>query len=153
MPEATSTGGSGRKPSTPRFTQSDGVPLTAKRRSPSSTVRTGRWSVSACPQALCSRSGATTHTSPSSASASASAASPGAWTPSSLVTRISATLEHSVVGPRRHRVHLERVAFTHDLVERLDVLPILAVHLDGDVEVAVDLVRADDEGVRGAGEL
>src|SRR2546428_2850284 len=38
-------------------------------------------------QALCSRSGASTWTSPRSASAETRAASPPAWTPSSLVTR------------------------------------------------------------------
>ena len=36
MPDATSTGGSGKRPSTPRFTQSDGVPFTANRRSATS---------------------------------------------------------------------------------------------------------------------
>src|SRR5947207_3328524 len=46
-----------------------------------------RCSVSAWPQALCSRSGASTWTSPRSARADARAASPAAWTPSSLVTR------------------------------------------------------------------
>src|SRR5204863_7630967 len=45
---------------------------------------------SACPQALCSRSGARTCTSPRSTSASASAVSPAACTPSSLVTRRTA---------------------------------------------------------------
>src|SRR5262249_57448103 len=88
MPETTSTGGSGNSPSTPRFTQSDGVPLTANRRSPNRSTRSGRWSVSACPTALCSRSGAITYTSPTDSSAPASTASPAACMPSSLVTRI-----------------------------------------------------------------
>src|SRR5215468_3523764 len=89
MPEATRTGRSGRRPSTARLTQSDGVPFTEKRRSAIWVTRRGRCRVNACPTALCSRSGATTYTSPRSSRAAARAASPAAWTPSSLVTRIT----------------------------------------------------------------
>src|SRR5262245_54708112 len=73
-----------------RFTQSEGVPLTANHRSRTRSTRSGRCSVSAWPQALCSRSGATTYTSPRAPSAPASAARPAACTPSSLVTRRTA---------------------------------------------------------------
>src|SRR3954467_7266986 len=54
----------------------------------SSSMRKGRWSEMLWLEALCSRSGAHTRTSPSGRSASARARSPGASIPSSLLTRI-----------------------------------------------------------------
>src|SRR5438270_612500 len=67
----------------------------------SSSMRRGRCSEMLWLDALCSRSGAQTVTSPSGASASASARSPGASTPSSLLTRIRTPC--AVPAQRRHR--------------------------------------------------
>ena len=89
MPETTSSGRRGSSFTSARFTQSAGVPSTEKMRSSTFSTRSGCFSVSDCAQALTSRSGATTCTSPRAASAAASALMPGACTPSSLVTRIS----------------------------------------------------------------
>ena len=58
------------------YEQSVGVPSTAYQRSRTSRMRSGRWIEIACEDALCSASGATTHTSPSGDTASTSARSP-----------------------------------------------------------------------------
>src|SRR6185312_8761778 len=74
---------------TPIITQSVGVPVMAKRFALISRRRSGRVSVSECDAPDCSVSGAQTHTSSVSARAIFSAISrPGAWMPSSLVTRM-----------------------------------------------------------------
>ena len=71
------------------MTQSVGVPLTANRRSPSWRSRIGSLSVSEWPAPDCSSAGAITQTSSlSSAAIFSSATRPGAWMPSSLVTRM-----------------------------------------------------------------
>ncbi len=71
------------------ITQSVGVPLTAKRRSPTSRSRSGSLSESECETPDWSNSGATTQTSSDSARAiSAQTSSPSEWMPSSLVTRM-----------------------------------------------------------------
>ena len=66
-------------------------------------MRRGRCSEMLWLEALCSRSGAQTVTSPSGASASASARSPGASTPSSLLTRIRTPCAVSAPRPGRNR--------------------------------------------------
>src|SRR5262249_6296883 len=95
MPEMIRSGGSLRSPWTANFTQSLGVPVVhqAALTCPSysiSCTRSGLCSVSACPVALRSRSGATTKTSFSVSLESLSARTrmPRAYTPSSLDTRI-----------------------------------------------------------------
>src|SRR5690242_19539296 len=71
------------------ITQSVGVPVTAKRFGSIWRSRRGRVRVSECEAPDCSVSGATTHTSSLKARAIFSAAaSPGAWMPSSFVTRM-----------------------------------------------------------------
>src|SRR5215217_1849847 len=71
------------------MTQSVGVPLMAKRRSSTSRRRKGSLSDSECDTPLWSVSGATIQTSSDSAAAMRSATPrPGAWMPSSLVTRM-----------------------------------------------------------------
>src|SRR5215469_5689350 len=77
----------------PIITQSVGVPVTAKRCASISRNRSGRDSVRECEAPDCSLSGATTQTSSVSACAMRSAtARPGAWIPSSLVTRMRIAL-------------------------------------------------------------
>ncbi len=71
------------------MTQSVGVPFTAKWRGPTSRRRSGSLSESECDTPDWSVSGATTQTSSESWRAIASSVfSPGAWMPSSLVTRM-----------------------------------------------------------------
>ena len=70
------------------MTQSVGVPSICQAPSGRRAGRSGRCSVSECEVPLCSRSGATTVTFPTSRQTSASSASPGARMPSSLVTRM-----------------------------------------------------------------
>ncbi len=72
----------------PSHEQSVGVPSTAYQRGLTSRIRSGRWIEMACDDALCSVSGATTQTSPSSPIAPASALMPSDWWPSSFDTRI-----------------------------------------------------------------
>ena len=69
MPDTTRSGRASRTLSIAMFTQSVGVPSTANTRWPTSSSRSGRRSVSACPTALASDWGATTVTSPKSSSA------------------------------------------------------------------------------------
>ncbi len=67
MPEKSSFGRSSfNRCRTPQFTQSVGVPSTDQRCGPTSLARSGWWSVSECPAALRSWSGATVKTSPTS---------------------------------------------------------------------------------------
>src|SRR4030095_14301073 len=68
--------------------QSVGVPSTAYQRGRTSCRRIGRWIEIACEDALCSESGATTHTSPSPSIAVARAWIPSDMYPSSFETRI-----------------------------------------------------------------
>ena len=56
-----------------------GVPSTANQRGRTSRRRSGRWIEMACDEALCSTSGATTQTSPSSSIAATSARRPSDW--------------------------------------------------------------------------
>ena len=63
----------------PSHEQSVGVPSTAYQRGRTSRRRSGRWIEIACEEALCSTSGATTQTSPSSSIAAASARMPSDW--------------------------------------------------------------------------
>ncbi len=71
------------------MTQSVGVPFTAKRRSATCRRRSGSLREREWATPDWSNSGATTHTSSDKAAAMrAQASSPGAWMPSSLVTRI-----------------------------------------------------------------
>ena len=71
------------------ITQSLGVPLTAKRFSPAWRSLSGSFMVSECDRPLWSVSGATTQTSSEiSAAIRSSAASPAAWMPSSLVSKM-----------------------------------------------------------------
>ena len=71
------------------MTQSVGVPLTAKRRSPISRSRSGSLSESECETPDWSNSGAITQTSSESARPiSAQTSSPSEWMPSSLVMRM-----------------------------------------------------------------
>ena len=72
MPDSTSSGRAGKIPETARFTQSVGVPSTAYWRGAICSTRNGRCNVSEWLTALCSRSGATTYTSPSDSTARAS---------------------------------------------------------------------------------
>src|SRR2546428_1280598 len=93
MPLATTSGRlSRRRWLTPTYTASVGVPSTANRRTApqgdSSSIRSGRCSEMLWLEALCSRSGATTVTSPSGISASASARRPAASTPASVLARM-----------------------------------------------------------------
>ena len=77
---------------TPRITQSDGVPFTAKRFSEICRRRKGSFKDSECETPDWSVSGATTQTSSDSVFAMVSRVSrPGAWMPSSLVTRMRIT--------------------------------------------------------------
>src|SRR5436305_7686492 len=69
----------------------------------SSSIRRGRWSEMLWLDALCSRSGAHTRTSPSGRSASARARSPGASMPSSLLTRIRTHCAVPAHRPGRNR--------------------------------------------------
>jgi hypothetical protein len=87
MPDTTSSGRRGSSFTIARFTQSAGVPSTEYVFSSICSTRSGCLRVSDCAQALTSRSGATTYTSPCADSAVA-APDAGAETPSSLVTRI-----------------------------------------------------------------
>src|SRR5436190_10413215 len=86
-PLKTQSGFSGINASTASITQSVGVPSTCQRRSARCTGRSGWCSVSEWLVALCSRSGATTYTSPSGSAASARHSMPCARMPSSLVIR------------------------------------------------------------------
>ncbi|GJD76140.1 hypothetical protein CFIICLFH_4390 [Methylobacterium goesingense] len=71
------------------ITQSDGVPFTAKRFSATWRRRKGSFSERECETPDWSVSGATTQTSSEMARAIPSrVSSPGAWMPSSLVTRM-----------------------------------------------------------------
>src|SRR5687768_12535484 len=88
-PLSTKSGRCGRSACTASITQSVGVPVTECVRSPTERARTGTCMVSEWLVALCSRSGATTCTSPSGWAASESTRSPRARYPSSLVQRIS----------------------------------------------------------------
>jgi hypothetical protein len=89
MPEQTRSGRwSLSNDSTPRLTQSVGVPSTAYQLSSIFCMRRGRERVSEWPVALCSRSGATTTTSAALASEAARRRIPWEKTPSSLVTRM-----------------------------------------------------------------
>src|ERR1700688_2006180 len=89
MPEQTRSGGrSFSTHSTARLTQSVGVPSTEYQFSRTFCMRSGRLKVRACPDALCSRSGATTKTSASSDRAAARVLIPSEKMPSSLVTRM-----------------------------------------------------------------
>ena len=63
----------------PSQAQSVGVPSTAYQRGRTSRKRRGRWMEMACDEALCSTSGATTQTSPSSSIASTRALMPSDW--------------------------------------------------------------------------
>src|SRR5712691_7036999 len=97
---------------TPMITQSVGVPLTAKRRSPISRSRNGSLSESECETPDWSYSGATTHTSSDSARAiSRHASSPAAWMPSSLVMRMRMAFRQSAhlgVVPAKAGTHNHR---------------------------------------------
>src|SRR5262249_17486371 len=85
------------------ITQSVGVPLTAKWRSPSSRNRSGSLSDSECDTPDWSYSGAITHTSSEIVRAmSWPILRPWAWMPSSLVTRMRIT-PHRHSGARRRR--------------------------------------------------
>src|SRR3954452_24490990 len=95
--------------STPRLTQSVGVPSTAYQRSSTFCMRSGRDRVRAWPVALCSRSGATTTTSARVDSALASSLIPSEKMPSSLVIRM-----------RVIRVSFGFDALPDDRLERLD---------------------------------
>ena len=86
MPETIRSGLSFKTCVIAMFTQSVGVPSTAKMFGPTRSMRSGRRSVSAWPMALASWIGATMVTSPRRRSASASALIPSECTPSSLVT-------------------------------------------------------------------
>src|ERR1051326_1273843 len=87
-PENTNAGRSGISAPTARRTQSVGVPSTWKAPSWRRWGLSGRCRVSEWAVPLCSRSGATTVTFPTSRQASARSAMPGAWMPSSLLTRM-----------------------------------------------------------------
>src|SRR3954466_3482002 len=117
----------------------------------SSSMRKGRWSEMLWLDALCSRSGAHTRTSPSGRSASARARSPGASIPSSLLTRIRT---HCAVPA--HRGGRNRTTRGGDLAGTLRALRSSALvlravfvaqldhlveHLDGDDFPADDRVR------------
>ena len=69
MPETTSDGRRGSSFTIARFTQSAGVPSTAKTLGSTFSARSGCLSVSDCELALASRSGATSQISPSPSSA------------------------------------------------------------------------------------
>src|SRR5260370_1867885 len=89
MPEQTRSGGRSLSThSTARLTQSVGVPATEYQFSRTVCMRSGRLRVRACPEALCSRSGATTKTSASCERAATRVLMPSEKMPSSLVTRI-----------------------------------------------------------------
>ncbi len=93
MPENRSFGRSSlSRCSTPQFTQSVGVPSTDQRWGPMSFARSGWCSVSECPAALLSWSGATVNTSPTVASDEASRSIPSEKMPSSLVTMMRGRL-------------------------------------------------------------
>ncbi len=93
IPEKTSCGRSSfMRCSTPQLTQSVGVPSTDQRFGPTSFARSGLWSVSECPAALLSWSGATVKTSPTRDRAAASLSIPSEKMPSSLVARIRGRL-------------------------------------------------------------
>src|SRR5215467_237929 len=77
------------------MTQSVGVPLTAKRRSPISRSRSGSLSESECDTPDWSNSGAITQTSSDKARPiSAQTSSPSEWMPSSLVIRMRMSSDH-----------------------------------------------------------
>src|SRR5581483_8475332 len=104
MPETTRSQRPSISTSRPSVTQSVGVPLVAKPFMPLGRVigvmRRGLCRVMACPAALRGRSGATIQTSPSASRAILTAWRPGAWTPSSLVSRIRMAPLISAGGPR-----------------------------------------------------
>src|SRR5690606_27564823 len=113
---------------TARRTESVGVPSTAKRRRDSLRIRSGRRSVSEWLEALCSSSGATTHTSFDRDRATFSRCfRPGAWMPSSFDSRMRA-LERSSGSlsirsdPRRTEVRSQRLRDGHGSVRLLAVL-------------------------------
>src|SRR5436190_19028453 len=145
---------------TARLTQSVGVPSTAYTRSSSFWSRSGRVRVSEWPEALCSRSGATMMTSPSSRRAPARSLMPSEYTPSSLVTRMRVMVSD---GPRhciwpgrrclaRHnyrpaescrlRGDLETQSSTHQLARLLEHTGLLACQ--GDTAVAGSVQERED---------
>jgi hypothetical protein len=93
IPETIRSGGRGISSQTASFTLSAGLPSTIQPRfEPSSAstclITSGLSSVIECPTPLCSTAGAITVTSPSRISSLRRARSPGANTPSSLVSKI-----------------------------------------------------------------
>src|SRR6476646_1553970 len=105
MPLSTKSGRSGISASMASMTQSVGVPSTCHLRSPRRTGRSGWCNVRECDVALCSRSGATTVTSPSGSAAAHRHSMPCARIPSSFVTR-----RRISVGERRRTEGHEQVS-------------------------------------------
>src|SRR4051794_6942656 len=97
-PENTKSGRSGISACMASMTQSVGVPSICQPPSGRRVGRSGRCRVREWEVPLCSRSGATTVTVPTSRHTSASSASPGARMPSSLVTRIFMAAEEKGEG-------------------------------------------------------
>src|SRR6476469_1666793 len=116
MPLSTKSGRSGISASMASMTQSVGVPSTCHLRSPRRTGRSGWCSVSECDVALCSRSGATTVTSPSGSAAAHRHSMPCARIPSSFVTSRRISVGEGRRTERREKVleiRLQRLQRLH----------------------------------------
>src|SRR4051812_30663539 len=121
MPLSTKSGRASISASTASITQSVGVPSTCHRRSARWTGRTGWCSVSEWLVALCSRSGATTLTSPSGSAASMRDSIPWARIPSSFVMRKRINSRRLVGGSLfRREVSDEVLQFRLERLESLD---------------------------------
>src|SRR5215471_11944712 len=156
-PLSTKSGRSGINASSESMTQSVGVPSTCQRRSPRFTGRSGWCSVREWLVALCSRSGATTVTSPSGSAAVTRHSIPCAKMPSSFVTsrridsvgQICAQHRDELLElrlERLERLHRERAARHHLQIAALSVLvDLLSRTLDGVLLIVQEMLHQHDQ--------